>query len=97
MPGQLIVISPDETVDVEARFMEKKPTFEQLYLLLDTDIIELVPFVYEGKKCEGYVDEEGMMKHKPVNRRAMKYDFYKGQRGGFPLVGDIAIWVPLRR
>jgi len=78
----------------EIHFFKKKPSFEEIYPLIDTDIIEIVPFVYEGVRREGYVDEEGLIKDKEVNIRAMEMDFFKGHRMGLPLVGDVAIWVP---
>jgi hypothetical protein len=96
MSGKLVVIHPDESRAEEIHFIEKKPTLDDLQHHVG-GWIERIKVRYEGQIRDGYLDEEGLLKSLPINRRAMEMDTMKLYRGGMPLVGPLVIWVPDKR
>ena len=78
-----------EEYDVETK---GKPTFTEIYPHINTDIIEIVSL---GKSFELWVDEEGLLKQKPLNTFAtnLLQTYYNdiGINHQARIVGDVAI------
>jgi hypothetical protein len=90
---KLVVIDPDPTVADEVHIVDKKVAFNKCQELVG-GWVERVQVVYEGKKRDCWLDEEGLLKLLPVNERVMEIDADRGRRGGMPLVGKGVIWIP---
>lgn len=52
--------------------VEGEPTLKQLYLWIDTNIVELPGngFIVNGEEIQFVVDEEGKIKSRPINKTA---------------------------
>lgn len=78
----------------------EEPTYDQIRALTKLHIdgwLEHVTVLYEGQRRDMLVDEEGLLKHLPVNEVATKiYWTASGARSGSPIVGT-AILFPDRR
>jgi hypothetical protein len=78
----------------------EEPTYDQIRALTKLHIdgwLEHVSVLYNDKHCDMFVDEEGLLKHLPVNEVATRIYWNAGRvRGGTPIVGT-AILFPERR
>ena len=78
----------------------KKPTYDDIKALTRQHIdgwLEHVTVLFEGKRCDMLVDEEGLLKHLPLNEAATRiYWTMSGATSGSPIVGT-AILFPERR
>ena len=78
-----------ETYNVETK---DTPTFKEIYPHIDTNIIEIVSL---GKTFEMWIDEEGLLKQKPLNKFATELlqMYYNGEGINHQahIVGDVAI------
>ena len=78
-----------EEYDVETK---GKPTFKEIYPHINTDIIEIVSL---GKSFEMWIDEEGLLKQKPLNIFATELlqMYYNATGINHPahIVGDVAV------
>jgi|TARA_B100000029_G_scaffold341115_1_gene333367 hypothetical protein len=98
MSYKVIVLNANDTS--QEHFFENKPSFEDIYSLIDCSTIELTKG-YEpsisNRSFDMYIDEEGKLKDKTPNLRATNYWFAWQNRtertslAGDVLVGDVAI------
>jgi hypothetical protein len=90
---KLVVVDPDLSVADEVHIVGKHVAFEKCQELVG-GYIERVHVMYEGKRRDCWLDEEGLLKRLSPNRRIMEMDVDRGLRGGMPLVGKGVIWIP---
>jgi hypothetical protein len=67
-----IIIHPDG--EIEKRMFDKNPRLPDLYKMIGTDIVQMVPYfskmAHDGKTLNrgtAWVDEEGLFKGSPIN------------------------------
>jgi hypothetical protein len=89
----LVAVHPNPNVVPEIYFVDKKEAFTRCQELVG-GYIERIQVMYEGKKRDCWMDEEGLLKMLEPNIRIMEIDCDKGYRGGMPLVGTGVIWIP---
>ena len=108
----VMILKADDSPAVmhELESNEDVPRFEDVYPLINTDMIEIAKgrWIQRGNKPESvdvdlYCDEEALMKADPqINHRAshLRYNLFKGQYGGnMPdprLAGDVAVVFPAK-
>lgn len=68
------IIQPDGTTQVLQAALPPEPTYEQLKAIIAPLIknghLERVAVLWAGKPTDMFVDEEGLLKHQPFNRKA---------------------------
>lgn len=77
---------------IEVIELTKKPTLDQYYAWIGTDMIQAVGCRHEGKAREMVIDEEGKLKGKPYNPTASGlFHARYPQCIGDPIVGTAVV------
>jgi len=89
MSGTLIRIGADGTHGETAWTKSKPPDLKTLQAQIDGGYIERVKVRWHEVIRDAYVDEDGLSKNLPPNRRAMTLTIHT-----HTIVGPMVIWVP---
>lgn len=99
MPDERWLVAVHPTGEIKKKAIKKTPTLEDLQAIVGGSI-ELVPYfnTYEMSPCVAFCNEEGKLKHMPVNQPAQVLWAMCGGKAAFAayadvLVGNIAIVV----
>jgi len=89
MTTKMTTYFPGNDVPPIVENLDKPPTIERLYDIIDTDMVEMHYVKVDGKNCQIWMDEDARMKDKAPNY-SVPVDI-RLQLRGFP----VGIWVLL--